>query len=182
MKIISILISTTLLLTGCSSSPAETPAAVGVIPDCSTIERVATAEKSLEMPCLDGSEIINFHAIRGPIVINVWGSWCTGCREEMPYFIDLYANKKFTSGEIKLLGIDVQERTLDAGQAFIRSYGMSWPHLIDIEDKSKFLFGPGVPVTWFIDKGGKVVETKIGAYDSKQQLFEQTEKAFGIKL
>ena len=33
-----------------------------------------------------------------------------------------------------------------------------------------------------IDKDGKVVESKIGAYDSKQQLFDQTEKAFGIKL
>ena len=141
MKKLSVLILLTLLLTGCSSSPKETPAAAGVIPDCSTIARVAIAEKSLEMPCLDGSEIINFHAIRGPIVINVWGSWCTGCREEMPYFIDLYANEKFTSGDIKLLGIDVQERTLDAGQAFIRSYGMSWPHLIDIEDKSKWWNG-----------------------------------------
>ena len=182
MKRISVLIIATLLLSSCASKTPETPVAVGVIPDCSTITRVATAAKSLEMPCLDGSEIINFHAIRGPIVVNVWGSWCVGCREEMPYFIDLYATSKFKNGDIKLLGIDVQERTLDAGQAFIKSYGMSWPHLIDIEDKSKFLFGPGVPVTWFIDEEGKVVSTKIGAYTNKEELFQQVEKAFKIRL
>jgi cytochrome c biogenesis protein CcmG/thiol:disulfide interchange protein DsbE len=59
---------------------------------------------------------------------------------------------------------------------------MSWPHLIDIEDKSKFLFGPGVPVTWFIDETGAVVESKIGAYSSKEELFKQVEKAFKVKL
>jgi hypothetical protein len=44
------------------------------------------------------------------------------------------------------------------------------------------LFGPGVPVTWFIDKDGKVVETRIGSYNNKKQLYDQTFKAFGIKL
>ena len=78
MKKVCLLIITTLLLSSCASKTPEVPVAVGVIPDCSTITRVATAAKSLEMPCLDGSEIINFHSIRGPIVVNVWGSWCVG--------------------------------------------------------------------------------------------------------
>jgi hypothetical protein len=37
-------------------------------------------------------------------------------------------------------------------------------------------------VTWFIDETGKVVEQKIGAYQSKKDLFAQVEKAFGVKL
>ena len=182
MKILSILFASTLLLTGCGSSPKQITTTAGMVPDCSKIERVATAEKSLEMPCLDGSEIINFHAIRGPIVVNVWGSWCTGCREEMPFFVDLYATDAFKNGQIKLLGIDVQEKDLLSGPNFVKAHGMTWPHLIDAEDKGKFLFGPGVPVTWFIDQEGKVVDTRIGSYNTKQQLFDQTEKAFGIKL
>jgi len=182
MKRISLLIVFTLLLSGCSSQKSDVASVAGVVPDCSTIERVTTEIKSLEMPCLDGSEIINFHAIRGPIVVNVWGSWCVGCREEMPYFIDLYANDYFKSGEIKLLGVDVQETTPQDGKDFVKSYGMSWPHLIDIEDNSKTLFGPGVPVTWFIDANGDVVDQKIGAYSNKEELFQQVEKAFKIKL
>ena len=182
MKILSILFASTLLLTGCGSSPNQTTTTAGIVPDCSKIERVATAEKSLEMPCLDGSEIINFHAIRGPIVVNVWGSWCTGCREEMPFLVDLYATDAFKNGQVKLLGVDVQEKDLLSGPSFVKAHGMTWPHLIDAEDKGKFLFGPGVPVTWFIDQEGKVVDTRIGSYNTKQQLFDQTEKAFGIKL
>ena len=182
MKRVSLLIVFILLLSGCSSQKSDSSMTVGVVPDCSIIDRVTTETKSLEMPCLDGSEIINFHAIRGPIVVNVWGSWCVGCREEMPYFVDLYANEFFKSGEIKLLGVDVQETTPQNGKDFIKSYGMSWPHLIDIEDNSKTLFGPGVPVTWFIDANGDVVDQKIGAYSNKEELFQQVEKAFKIKL
>lgn len=182
MKRVSLLIVFIVLLAGCSSQKPDASMVAGVVPDCSKIDRVTTEAKSLEMPCLDGSEIINFYAIRGPIVVNVWGSWCAGCREEMPYFIDLYENKYFKSGEIKLLGVDVQETTPQDGKDFIKSYGMSWPHLIDIEDNSKSIFGPGVPVTWFIDANGAVIDQKIGAYLNKDELFQQVEKAFQIKL
>jgi len=37
-------------------------------------------------------------------------------------------------------------------------------------------------VTWFINEEGENVDTKIGAYTDKKQLFEQVEKVFGIKL
>jgi hypothetical protein len=39
-----------------------------------------------------------------------------------------------------------------------------------------------VPVTWFIDSQGVVVEKHIGTYQNKKQLFDQVEKAFGITL
>jgi len=56
------------------------------------------------MPCLDGGGEINFHRLKGPIVVNVWGSWCEGCKEEMPYFVDLYQSPAFKTGQIQLLG------------------------------------------------------------------------------
>jgi hypothetical protein len=100
----------------------------------------------------------------------------------MPYFIDLYASPIFKSGEIKLLGVDVEESSKDAAPKFIKTYGMSWPHLVDSDGRSKGLFGLGVPVTWFIDERGEVVGKKIGAYLNKDELFAQVEKAFGVKL
>ncbi len=49
-------------------------------------------------------------------------------------------------------------------------------------NKTKILFGPGAPVTWFIDEDGKVVNKHIGAYTDRDQLFTQVEQAFGVKL
>jgi thiol-disulfide isomerase/thioredoxin len=173
---------TALLLSSCSTGEQLPTAALGVIPSCDEIDTSKATKKTLQMPCLDGSSDINFHSIKGPLIINVWASWCEGCREEMPYFIDLYANPVFKNGEIELLGIDVDERNAASGPNFIKSYGMSWPHLEDVDGRSKLVFGPGVPVTYFLDKHGEIVYKHIGAFLSKAQLYEAVEKYFEVKL
>jgi thiol-disulfide isomerase/thioredoxin len=178
----SLLVITALLLSGCSTGEQSQTAALGVIPSCDQIDISKETSEELKMSCLDSSSKINYHSIKGPIIINVWASWCTGCKEEMPYFVDLYANPIFKSGEIKLLGIDVDEKNADSGPNFIKSYGMSWPHLEDTDGRSKLVFGPGVPVTYFLDKSGEVIHKHIGAYRSKGQLNEAVEKYFQVKL
>ena len=180
MKKISILVVITLLISACSSTTQES--SPGVVPGCDQIKLLDTADKSTVMPCLGGEVSINFHKLKGPMVINVWGSWCEGCKEEMPYFVDLYETQAFESGQIQLLGINVEERSKEDAIQYIKKSGMSWPHLEDLDGISKSIFGPGVPVTWFVNEAGENVGTKIGAYTNKDQLFEQVEKAFGIKL
>ena len=180
MKKISILVVTTLLISACSSTTQES--SPGVVPGCDQVKLLATAGKSTPMSCLDGSGSLNFHQLKGPMVINVWGSWCEGCKEEMPYFIDLYKMQEFESGQIQLLGVNVEESSKVEAIEYIKKSGMSWPHLEDLDGISKSIFGSGVPVTWFINEEGKNVGIKIGAYTNKKQLFEQVEKAFGIKL
>jgi cytochrome c biogenesis protein CcmG/thiol:disulfide interchange protein DsbE len=170
-----------LLLTSCSSNSNQ-PFNQGFVPTCDVLDTSIISKEELIFKCLDNSSQVNFHTIKGPIVVNVWGSWCEGCRDEMPYFIDLYQRPIFKSGQIKLLGIDVEESSPDAAKSFIKAYGMSWPHLVDSDGRSKGLFGPGVPVTWFIDERGDVVGKKIGAYLNKEQLFSQVENAFGVKF
>ncbi len=100
----------------------------------------------------------------------------------MPYFVDLYTNPIFKSGEIKLLGIDVDEKNADSGPNFIKSQGMNWPNLEDTDGRSKLVFGPGVPVTYLFDKSGEVIYKYIGAYRSKSHLYEAVEKYFEVKL
>ena len=180
MKKISILVVTTLLISACSSTTQES--SPGVVPGCDQVKLLATAGKSTPMSCLDGSGSLNFHQLKGPMVINVWGSWCEGCKEEMPYFVDLYKMQEFESGQIQLLGVNVEESSKVEAIEYIKKSGMSWPHLEDLDGISKSIFGSGVPVTWFINEEGKNVGIKIGAYTNKKQLFEQVEKAFGIKL
>ena len=181
MKRFALLTIFSLLLTSCGTNSNQM-LNQGFVPNCDQIDTSIISNKEINLNCLDDSTQINFHSIKGPIVVNVWGSWCEGCKEEMPYFIDLYASPIFKSGEIKLLGVDVEESSKDAAPRFIKAYGMRWPHLVDSDGRSKGLFGLGVPVTWFIDERGEVVDKKIGAYLNKDELFTQVEKAFGVKL
>jgi len=180
MKKQSILLIMTLLITGCTSATkVNTP---GFVAPCDQIKLAESAEKSVVLPCLDGSGEINFHQLKGPLVINVWGSWCEGCKQEMPYFVELHQNPVFKSGEITMLGVNVEEKSKEDAIEYIQKSGMSWPNLVDTSGLSKSIFGPGVPVTWFIDENGRTIDTKIGAYTNINQLFNQVEKAFGVKL
>ena len=178
-KLLSLLV-TTLLISACTS-PAKV-SAPGVVISCGQTRLLESADESILMPCLDGSSEINFHQIKGPLLINVWGSWCEGCKQEMPYFVELYQSPLFINGQIQMLGINVEEKSKVDAISYIQKSGMNWPNLEDTSGISKSIFGPGVPVTWFIDENGKKIETKIGAYTNKQQLFNQVEKAFGVKL
>ena len=90
-------------LTSCSSNSNLT-SNQGFVPSCAGIDLSGTSTNELFLDCLDSSGAINFYSIQGPIVVNVWGSWCEGCRKEMPYFVQLYQSQPFKSGEIKLLG------------------------------------------------------------------------------
>ena len=178
-KLLSLLI-TTLLISGCTSPTQVT--VPGVVTSCEEIRLLENADKSALMGCLDGSGEINFHQMKGPLLINVWGSWCEGCKREMPYFVELYQNPLFKNGQIQMLGINVEEKSKEDAIAYIQKSGMSWPNLEDTSGISKSIFGLGVPVTWFIDVNGKNIGTKIGAYTNKKQLFNQVEKTFGVKL
>ena len=178
-KLLSLLIIT-LLISSCTSSTKVS--APGVVTSCDEIRLLESANKSALMGCLDGSGEINLHQLKGPLLINVWGSWCEGCKQEMPYFVELYQSPLFKSGQIQMLGVNVEEKSKEDAIQYIQKSGMSWPNLEDTSGISKSIFGPGVPVTWFIDENGKNIETKIGAYTNKKQLFNQVEKAFGIKL
>jgi len=180
MKNLLILLITTLLLSGCTS-PTKV-SAPGVVTSCDQIRLLESADKSALMGCLDGSGEIDFHQLKGPLLINVWGSWCEGCKQEMPYFVELYQNPLFKSGQIQMLGVNVEEKSKEEAIDYIQKSGMSWPNLEDTSGISKSILGPGVPVTWFIDENGKTIDIKIGAYTNKKQLFNQVEKAFGVKL
>jgi cytochrome c biogenesis protein CcmG/thiol:disulfide interchange protein DsbE len=180
MRKFSVLLIITLLISGCTS-PTNV-SAPGFVTSCDQIRLLESADKSALMPCLDGSGEIDFHQVKGPMLINVWGSWCEGCKQEMPYFVELHQSPLFKSGQIQMLGVNVEEKSKEDAIDYIQKSGMSWPNLEDTSGISKSIFGPGVPVTWFIDENGKNIETKIGAYTNKKQLFNQVEKAFGVKL
>ena len=105
MMKMSFLLITTLLLSGCAFS--TNVSAPGIVASCDQIKLLESADKSVLMPCLDGSGEVNVHQLKGPLLINVWGSWCEGCKEEMPYFVELYQNPLLKNGQIQMLGVNV---------------------------------------------------------------------------
>ncbi|CAB4882405.1 unannotated protein [freshwater metagenome] len=171
-KIVALL--SLLFIVGCGNS---TPALKGEIVSCSTINTIADPAKTIDAECLDGGSGVNVAAIKGPAIINVWGSWCAPCKDELPYFVEFNRNQ---GGKVLLVGIDVEEKNAQDGRAFAIEQGMNWPNLYDRKGVTRKYFGMGVPVTWFIDSDGKVVHKKIGSIKSTDELRSLSKKYLGV--
>lgn len=168
------LILAALLIFGVSSPVYA--ATLATAPSCSTI-KVVSVSKGTSLPCLSGLGSTTFEAIRGPVLVNVWGSWCEPCKEEIPRLVNIARLKK-----IAIVGIDVEERNMAAGRNFVASHKMSWPQLYDVKAVTRGIFGMGVPVTWFIDAHGKVAYKQIGLFQSDVQIKELVKKYLGVTL
>jgi len=173
MKKIRILIVSVLLLSLTLSAHAA-----GSVVSCSAIKTGQGQVKSKTLlSCLDSKSKVTLEGIRGPVVINVFGSWCAPCQQEIPIFVSLYATKK-----VPIVGIDVEETNIKAGRNFVIKKGITWPILYDATGVTKSSFGPGVPVTWFLDARGYVVYRHVGLVTSQKQLNSEVSKYLGIKL
>jgi thiol-disulfide isomerase/thioredoxin len=164
-----------LLLAGCSS-PSEKIA--GEVVSCESILSSAT-ENSIMLDCLDGTEGASINGIKGPAIINVWGSWCGPCKEEMPILRSFYEKAQ---GKLALIGVDVEEASIEDGREFVKNNGITWPNLYDADGKSRAYFGMGVPVTWFIAADGSVAYKHIGVFKNEIELISMTSKYLGVKL
>jgi thiol-disulfide isomerase/thioredoxin len=164
-----------LLLAGCSS-PSEKIA--GEVVSCESILSSAT-ENSIMLDCLDGTDGASINGIKGPAIINVWGSWCGPCKEEMPILRSFYEKAQ---GKLALIGVDVEEASIEDGREFVENNGITWPNLYDADGKSRSYFGMGVPVTWFIAADGSVAYKHIGVIKSEKELISMASKYLGVKL
>jgi len=174
MKKFLVLATVVILLTGCSSSGSNL--APGKVVGCQDINIVSSTAPPLD--CLAGGAGISVDAIRGPALINVWGTWCYPCRQELPLLGEFMSKH---GDQVQLIGIAVEEKSQASVRKFVRSHGITWPILYDAKGTTRGLFGMGVPVTWFIDSTGTVVHKQIGPFKSVADIEKDAKKYLGIR-
>lgn len=177
----SVLVLTVFLTTtSCSTRQTHIESATpGEVVTCADIELVDRATPVLELPCALDQKLIDLGAIKGPALVNVWGSWCQPCVAETPLLREFHARY---SNQVALIGVDIEEETATSGSEFIVSHGITWPQVNDQRSKIRQLSGLGVPTTLFIDANGSIVKKFVGPFDSLDQIIAESKAVFGITL
>ena len=173
MKKFLLIAASVIALAGCSlTQPIPVK---GEVVSCAPIKVLPINGEILE--CLDGSTGVAVDSIKGPALLNVWGTWCAPCRQELPHFAH-YLTKH---DSVQVIGIAVEEKSPVIVKKFVETHGMTWPILYDANGSTRGKFGMGVPVTWFIDSSGKVVHKKYGPFNSVEEIELDVIKYLGVK-
>ena len=174
MKKLLIGLSMIVLLSGCSfTQPIPVK---GELVACTEI--TTKPNTGIPLECLGGGEPVSIDSITGPAIINIWGTWCAPCRDELPHFAHFL--RKY-QGKVQVIGIAVEEKNQAQVRKFIVKHGINWPILYDGNGSTRKKFGMGVPVSWLIDKNGTVVYKKIGPFTSTEEIELAALKYLGVK-
>ena len=110
---------------------------------------------------------IKLTELRGaPIVLNIWSADCTPCRGEARVLQSEW--ERLGSRGVLFLGLNVLDSPA-AARRFRADYGVTYPSVSEKRgDTARQLGARGVPETFFISKGGKIVSHVVGAVSLPQ--------------
>jgi len=171
-----------LMLVGCSTTGADEPVKSsgqnGYVGGVKSLTRVPPADRK-KAPVVSGAALgsdqtVATDAYAGKVVVlNVWGSWCTPCRQEAA---ELQQASVETAGKAQFIGINSRDPDPAPAEAFVRAFKITYPSIYDADGKVLLNFAGNLPLSTFpstliIDREGRVavrisgVITKISLVD-----------------
>ena len=107
------------------------------------------------------------------VVLNIWGTRCPPCRDEIPELVNFHDEYKSKDGIVLGIAIDFPSYSYakkDEVIAFSDDYLIDFPILLsDATVTEKLGLGrlEGLPTTFIFDPEGKVVGTQVGGITKK---------------
>jgi thiol-disulfide isomerase/thioredoxin len=117
-------------------------------------------------PDLNGRLVANSdERFRGKVVlVNVTGSWCPNCHDEVPFLVELY--RRYRNRGLEIVGLSFEEaaqlKNPTRLKAFIKRYGVEYPVLLSGEPKeapeklAQAVNLNSFPTTFFVGRDGRV--------------------------
>ena len=151
-----------LILTSCGNGGVST-AQENYISGNGAVTFISAADRAMA-PKLSGDTLYGtkFDFAGNQIaVVNVWASWCSPCRAEVPAFIAL--SEKYP--DVQFMGILTRDNLANA-EVFARQLAVPYPNFIDDSLLLGFrntLPANAIPTTVVLDKQGRVAARISGA-------------------
>jgi thiol-disulfide isomerase/thioredoxin len=154
-------------------------ALVGVALSCDS-SLLSQEAPDFTLPTMTGSNITLSEMEGTPVALNFWATTCPACVVELPYF---EAVAQESEGEIKVIAINIGQPISEVE----RFFGDYEPTMIVALDGNGEVYmnysqedNPRgyIPFTLFVDSEGIVQYIKIGAFASKEELWDTLDSKF----
>ena len=120
-----------------------------------------------ELTSLDGKRV-KLSDFRGKaVLLNFWATWCSPCKVEMPWFVEL--QNKYGNDGLVVLGVAMDDTEASKIARFTSEMGVNYPVLLG-NDKVSEDYGnvQYLPTSFFINRDGKFVDKGVGLIDHNE--------------
>jgi cytochrome c biogenesis protein CcmG/thiol:disulfide interchange protein DsbE len=113
------------------------------------------------------------------VLLNFWATWCSPCKIEMPWFVEL--QKQYGGQGLQIVGIAMDDSSKDDISKFTKEMGVNYPVLLGKEAVGDAYGGvPNLPESYFIGRDGKIVDKIIGLR-GKAEIEDSIKKALNTQ-
>lgn len=138
---------------------------------------------ALTLPCLGGGRDVDMASLRGPLVLNLWQSFCGPCIKEMPA---LQVFHEQHGERVAILGIDYQDTRPEAALELARKTGVTYPSVADpggdLNGRDGFPLLRGLPYLVLVDADGRIAHVRAGGIEEASELVDMVETHLGVRL
>ena len=133
----------------------------------------------LAFECLGGGTLDLARAPGVPTVVNLWGSWCGPCREELP-LLQEFADA--AEDRVQVIGV-VSKDGVPQASSFGVDAGVTFPSAFDGEGELMAELGlNALPYTALLAADGTLVHSELGPVESVDELESLVAEHLGVQL
>ena len=128
-----------------------------------------------DLMSLDGKRV-KLSDFRGKaVLLNFWATWCSPCKVEMPWFVDL--QKKYGKDGLVVIGVAMDDSEAPKIAEFAAELGVNYPVLLGT-DKVSEAYGSVdyLPTSFYIDRDGKIIGKGVGLL-GRREIEDSVQKA-----
>jgi peroxiredoxin len=112
---------------------------------------------------------IQLSAYRGRVVLlNFWATWCGGCQVEIPWFMEF--ESRYKDSGLTVIGVSMDDDGWKSVQPYLEKKKLNYTVGIGNPALAKLYSVEAMPVTYLIDRAGKIAASHVGVVD--KEVFE----------
>lgn len=97
------------------------------------------------------------------VVLDFWATWCDPCKREIPHFIEM--QKKYAPQGLQVIGVSMDDEEPPVRE-FQQQFKMNYPVALGTPELADQYGGIlGLPITFVIDRKGRITARHVGATD-----------------
>jgi len=107
-----------------------------------------------------GASITLSHYKGRVVLLDFWATWCTGCKVEIPWYMEFQS--KYKHGGLSVIGVSMDEDGWKSVKPFLKEHPISYSIVVGNPDLAKLYGVDSMPMTLLIDRNSEIAASHIG--------------------